>query len=190
MTKVQFYQHDDAIKWKHFPHNWPFVLGIHRSPVNTPHKGRWRGALMFNLICAWTNGWANNRDAGDLRRDRGHYDVIAMKYYAWHVHDCYDKYTELLRCPLGYLLIVYNWISWLIRHICSIANCGSKTVLMTCLLSNSINDLVQRFWTGTETDFLCYLLPLYHWEILRILLKIYFQPWYLTEWLIDHAIFT
>ena len=127
MTKVQFYQHDDAIKWKHFPHYWPFVLGIHRSPVNTPHKGRWRGALMFNLICAWTNGWANNWDAGDLRRDRGHFDAIPMKCYAWHVHDGYDKYTELLRCPLGYLLIVYNWISWLIRHICSTANCVRKT---------------------------------------------------------------
>ena len=23
--------HDDAIKWKHFPRNWPFVRGIHRS---------------------------------------------------------------------------------------------------------------------------------------------------------------
>ena len=26
--------HDDAIKWKHFPRYWPFVRGIHRSPVN------------------------------------------------------------------------------------------------------------------------------------------------------------
>ena len=35
------------------------VQGIHRSLVNSPHKGQWRGALMFPLICAWTNGWAN-----------------------------------------------------------------------------------------------------------------------------------
>ena len=27
------------------------------------HKGQWRGAVMFSLICAWPNGWANNRDA-------------------------------------------------------------------------------------------------------------------------------
>ena len=33
---------------------WPFVLGIHRSPVNSPHKGQWRGALTFSLIYAWT----------------------------------------------------------------------------------------------------------------------------------------
>ena len=39
--------HDDVIKWKHFPHYWPFVRGIHRSPVNSPHKGQWGGALMF-----------------------------------------------------------------------------------------------------------------------------------------------
>ena len=39
--------HDDVIKWKHFPRYWPFVRGIHRSPVNSSHKGQWRGALML-----------------------------------------------------------------------------------------------------------------------------------------------
>ena len=70
--------HDDVIKWKHFPRYWPFVRGIHRSPVNSPHKGQWHGALMVPLVCAWINGWANNLKAGDLRRHRAHYDVIAM----------------------------------------------------------------------------------------------------------------
>ena len=60
--------YDDVIKWKHFPRYWPFVRGIHWSPVNSLHKGQWRGALMFSLICAWINGWVNNREAGDLRR--------------------------------------------------------------------------------------------------------------------------
>ena len=72
------YFHDDVIKWKHFPRNWPFVREIHRSPVNFPHKGQWRGALMFSLIYAWINDWVNNREAGDLRRQHGHYDVIVM----------------------------------------------------------------------------------------------------------------
>ena len=57
--------HDDVIKWKHFPCYWPFVRGIHRSPVNSPHKGQWRGALMFSLICARINAWVNNSEAGD-----------------------------------------------------------------------------------------------------------------------------
>ena len=39
------YCHDDVIKWKHIPRYWPFVRGIHRSPVNSPHQGQWRGAI-------------------------------------------------------------------------------------------------------------------------------------------------
>ena len=46
--------------------------------MNAPHKGQWRGALMFSLICVWINDWANNREAGDLRRYRGHYDDNVM----------------------------------------------------------------------------------------------------------------
>ena len=71
--------HDDVIKWKHFPRYWPFVRRIYRSPVNSPHKGQWRGALMFTLICARIKGWVNNCEAGDLRRNRAHYDVIVMR---------------------------------------------------------------------------------------------------------------
>ena len=70
--------HDDVIKWKHFPRYWPFVRGIHRSPVNSQHKGQWRRALMFSLIWAWINGWVNNGEAGELRRHRAHYDVTVM----------------------------------------------------------------------------------------------------------------
>ena len=80
--------HDDVIKWKHFPCYWPFVWGIHRSPVNSPHKGQWRWALTFALICVWINDWVNKREAGDLRRYRAHYDVIVMScchvdYLTW-----------------------------------------------------------------------------------------------------------
>ena len=56
--------------WRHemeiFPRYWPFV------------RVKWRRALMFSLICAWTNGWVNNREAGDLRRRRAHYNVTVM----------------------------------------------------------------------------------------------------------------
>ena len=68
--------HDDVIKLKHFPRYWPYVREIHRSPVNSPHKGLWRGALMFSVKCVWIKSWINNREAGDLRRDRAHYDVM------------------------------------------------------------------------------------------------------------------
>ena len=76
--KIWLIHHDDVIKWKHFPLYWPFVRGIHRSLVNSPHKDQWRGALMFLLICAWINDWVNNREAGDLRRHQTHCDVTVM----------------------------------------------------------------------------------------------------------------
>ena len=78
----------DVIKWKHYPRYWPFVRGIHRSPVNSPHKGQWRGALVFSLICAWINGWVNNREAGDLRRHRAQYDVTVIR-------DCKEREAML-----------------------------------------------------------------------------------------------
>ena len=53
-----WFEHYDVIKWKHFLHYWPFVRGIHWSPVDSPHKGQWCKALMFSLIWARTNGWA------------------------------------------------------------------------------------------------------------------------------------
>ena len=31
--------HDDVMTWNRFPHYWPFLRGIHRSPVDSPHKG-------------------------------------------------------------------------------------------------------------------------------------------------------
>ena len=47
--------------------------------MNLPHKGQWRGALMVSLICAWINGWVNNRETGELKRHSTHYDVIVMQ---------------------------------------------------------------------------------------------------------------
>ena len=65
-------RHDNVITWKDFPRYWHFVRGIHRS------QGQWRAALL-PLICAWTNGWANNRHTGDLNRHGAHYNVIVMR---------------------------------------------------------------------------------------------------------------
>ena len=68
--------------WRHqmetFSALLAFCAGIHRPPVNSPHKGQWHGALTFSLICAWTRRWANNGDAGDMRHHRAQYDVIVM----------------------------------------------------------------------------------------------------------------
>ena len=62
-----------------------------------PHKDQWRRVLMFSLIYAWTNSWANNRDAGDLKRHRDHYDVTVM-----HRGDR----------PLGFSVVLQRYIYW------------------------------------------------------------------------------
>ena len=91
--------HDDVIKWKHFPRYWPFVRGMHRSPFNSPHKGQWRGALMFSLICVWINGWVNDREASDLKRYRAHYGVTVMMVM-WQVAFAWCIYLILFRVAL------------------------------------------------------------------------------------------
>ena len=63
--------HDDVIKWKHFPRDWPFVrefTGYRRIPLTkASHAELW-----------WINGSVKNREAGDLRRHRAQYDVTVM----------------------------------------------------------------------------------------------------------------
>ena len=81
--------HDGVTKCKHFLRCWSFVRGTHRSPVGSPHKGQWRGALTFSVICAWMNDLVNNREAGDLRCHRAHYGVTTMFWdvvYSCNMH--------------------------------------------------------------------------------------------------------
>ena len=116
--------HDDVIKWKHFPRYWSFVRGIHRSPVNSPHNGQWRGALMFFFTCVWRNTWVNNREGGDLGHHRVHYDVIVMMV-EWV--DVPDKtgVTSKVAVPSTYLIIqgLYSQHRYIIT--CPV-NCGMK----------------------------------------------------------------
>ena len=103
--------HDDVIKWKHFPRYWLFLRGIHRWPVNSPHKGQWRRSLVFSLICAWINSWVNNRETGDLRGHRAHYDVTVMSEYfpqeqsmEWYINFIYfirNRYSP----PANYVIL-------------------------------------------------------------------------------------
>ena len=75
-------------RWRHQMETFSALLaiytGIHRSPVNSLHKGQWRGSLMLSLVCARINGRINNLDAGDLIRHRAHYDAIVMIGSCWN----------------------------------------------------------------------------------------------------------
>ena len=86
----------DDVKWKHHPRYWSFVRGIHQSPVNSLHKGQWRGALGFSLICSWTNGWVNNCDADDLRRHHAHYYVTIIRHEMINFPQNTHRYTTYL----------------------------------------------------------------------------------------------
>ena len=94
--------HGDIIKWKHFPHYWPFVREF-TGHWWVPLKGQWRGVLMVSLICAWTNGWVNNPDVGDLGRHRAHYDVTVML-----AHIFFTKVA--VRCATWSRQRVFLWI--------------------------------------------------------------------------------
>ena len=95
------------------------VLCWGNSPVSGdfPHKGQWRGAFVFSLICAWTNGWSNNRHAGDLRRHQVHYDVTLMcendfaddvLHFTRFGKDIWETYWILrMRCVLHYWLYMF-----------------------------------------------------------------------------------
>ena len=111
------------------------MWGIHRSPVNSPHKGQWRGALIFSLISVWINGWVkvNNRDAGYLRRYHAHYDVTVMSYagpapggsrtyvFYTHMHHCVSIWTPFdlfIKSPLRWRHNVRDSVSNHQSHDC------------------------------------------------------------------------
>ena len=79
------------------------LCGEFTGDVNYPQKGQWRGALMCSLISARINGWVNNREAGDSKRHRDHYDVIIMKY----------AYCGLMRSSMSlYMIVKWGYDIW------------------------------------------------------------------------------
>ena len=72
-------EHDDVIKWKHFPRYCPFVrefTGHRWIPLTKASDAE---LWCFLWSPPWINGWVNNREAGGLRRHHAHYDVTIMK---------------------------------------------------------------------------------------------------------------
>ena len=112
--------------WRHQSNgNFSVLLalcaGIHRSPVNSPLKGLWRGALMFSLICAWINGWVNNREAGELRRHRDHYDFTVM---SWDFQGSRGSWAPLTN--MGYLYSQHGFHPRLYRTCDNLSMLGLK----------------------------------------------------------------
>ena len=138
--QTEMCHNDDVIIWKHFLRYWPFVRGIHRSPVNSPHKGQLRGNLMLSLISAWINCLANNRETGDLKRHQAHYDVTVMIAHrdrnTW-LRFCHNtQYDTIYIHHLGVLhrhRLISNWSKFITFIVYEISIC-SFTRLGNCLI--------------------------------------------------------
>ena len=75
--------------------------GKYEVLADSPQKGQWRGPLVFVclfFICAWTNGWANNGNAGDWRRHSAHYDFIVMmgKFCCHTIRNCHVNFIYVM----------------------------------------------------------------------------------------------
>ena len=55
------------------------LCGEFTGPGEFPTQRPVTWSFDVSLIRVWINGWVNNRDAGDLRRHLGHYDVSVMR---------------------------------------------------------------------------------------------------------------
>ena len=163
--------HDDFNKCKLFARYWPLVRGIHRSPVDSPHNGQLYGGLMFSLISAWTNGWANNRDAVELRRHPAHYDVnVVIKWgitvgshVLWYTSERSFSVWQLSTALSTDLIVQFHKRT-------SVWCCSS----LIHYLNRSPSTLHQRALTSGYQIIFAYMLPCIFWH---------FQHWFNQNYL-------
>ena len=81
---------DDVIKWKHSLRCWPFVRGIHRSPVNSPHGTSDAELWCFfwsvpekKLLSIQSSSWWFETPLHPLWR---HWNVIYHQYLNFSLH--------------------------------------------------------------------------------------------------------
>ena len=86
---------------------------------NSPGTG---DAGLWSLNCVWIDGWVNNREAGDLRRNQAYYDVIVMivenEYAIWCL-----------------LILVIGSVSYILKN----KDVSVATELFTCVLYVSVS---------------------------------------------------
>ena len=133
--------HGDVIKWKHFPRYWPFVRGIQRWLVNSPHKGQWRGALMFSLICT-LNKRLNKQSwcwwfETSLRSLWRHCNDHRQSIYSW-----VKSYDNIFSCDFDFNFPTMSWfcschdsshsVAWVVNNLLlNSKTCVGKIWLMS-----------------------------------------------------------
>ena len=113
--------------------------------MNPPHKGQWRRALAFYLICAWINVWVNIRKAGDSRRHCPHYDVIVMESRDLSTHIPYGRFTVTAAIAWfpPYREIILTHIGECDRHQTTTKYSKAWTVCIILGMNVLIDDLEQ-----------------------------------------------
>ena len=113
----------------------------------SPHKGRWHGALMFSLICVWINDWVNDREAGDLRRNRFHYDVIVMEPVHRHSNCiCITRPQRVKKQKHRLIQTIHSW-QYIYNFIQEIINNLSSVIFMNVAQFNRLGlNQVGRSW--------------------------------------------
>ena len=104
--------------WRHQMEPFSALLAICAGNGEFPHKGQWRRALMFSLICTRINGWVNNREAGDLRRNRAHYDDTVT---TWHclLKPSYHILYDIISCMITTGAAGNHRLLYRVRKYCS-----------------------------------------------------------------------
>ena len=110
-------------RWRHQMETFFALLALSagNSPVTGEFPSQRPVALMFSLIDARINLWVNNREAGDLRRHRAHYNVnvmiISQSGFAVIKIDSFIKYLIIIK----YLPLRFENHHPIIAHMCFIA---------------------------------------------------------------------
>ena len=109
--------------WRHQMETFSASLAIcaGNSPVHGefPHTKASDAELLCFRWSAWINGWANNREAGDLRRHCAHYVVTVMNNYwstSWKIH--YQGWVTKLNSLVLWFFHFFpelskHWLHWL-----------------------------------------------------------------------------
>ena len=108
--------------WKHFLYDWPFVRGIHQSPVVSFTKDQGYPPLKLPLMLAWMSSWTNSQMAGDLRHSHVH--VTSLKWPMQLHPSCMPN--------LGILTLHYGWY-------CTQVTFTSSFEVILELIQNQIN---------------------------------------------------
>ena len=155
--------HGDVIKWKYFPRYWPFVRGIHRSPVNSPHKGQWHGALMFSLICALSKQSKHRWFVTPSRPFWRHCNVIYLIVFGIHYsvkstesRNWYNDKSSFYE-KYGHHNTKCATVSDFVLHIGHIWDCFSLARLVDNTLTSVLNLVYISLMSGFQIVFIYFI---------------------------------